>query len=823
MRRAGPDEEIKMIRLVSALSLSTVLLLLPVPAGAQVTRLPDTIRYGFVDDHQSTSDLAIQHAKNAGFGWVKYVLFWSLTNPTHTDCNTDGVVNAADTCNYDWALADAEINRLANQGFNIYIHIAYPPTWSTGATYPNGSNFYCYNPAKPNNIRDDDDFNCNNAERRPGYRGSYPPGYDRAGDLRLFADIAARRYKDRARAWGFGAEVHSKLFWQGTWRQFFDEVLLPGYQTVKAVDPSLLVVGPEEDQIEERPGEIGAFEYLMDLEVSTGSRVFDIVSFHFLSQTFTGRLGDLDDKVKPLIDRTRRGRPFWITEFGYYAADGALADGFAAAWLTEMLTGIAARPWVDKTFVYRLMDTNTEDFGLLETDVTLKATYGAVQAFLAAQATPRLYYLAEGTTKVFFDQDVAIANPNATAAPVKVSFLKPDGTVVLQTPTIAARSRQTIHVGTIAGLEDADVSTIVESTSGLPLAVERTLIWGESWWGGHTDAAVQQPAQTWYFAEGSQGFFDTYILVANSNIVPANVTVTFLLQGGASPVQKTLTVGATSRDTMWAGFYPELQNTSFGILVEADQPIIAERSMYFGSSPFWSAGHESAGVTAPSLNWFLAEGATGPTFDMYVLVSNPGDNAAAVTVEFVTADGTTVPYPGNPLMLPGKSRESIYVDDIPGLSNVAVSTRLSADQPVVAERAMYWPGTPGQWYEAHNSFGVTQTGTRWVVAEGRSGTGGLTGVNPAFESYLLIYNTTDTPANVTVTYLPEGAASFTYSRVVGKGRDNIVDPDPRLANRSYGALIESDQPIVVERAMYWKGTTTNWGWGGSNATATKLQ
>jgi len=55
---------------------------------------------------------------------------------------------------------------------------------------------------------------------------------------------------------------------------------------------------------------------------------------------------------------------------------------------------------------------------------------------------------------------------------------------------------------------------------------------------------------------------------------------------------------------------------------------------------------------------------------------------------------------------------------------------------------------------------------------------------------------------------------------------DLVDwiDDARLANRAFGAIIESDQPIVVERAMYWRGEPGRpWGWGGSNATAVKLQ
>ena len=44
----------------------------------------------------------------------------------------------------------------------------------------------------------------------------------------------------------------------------------------------------------------------------------------------------------------------------------------------------------------------------------------------------------------------------------------------------------------------------------------------------------------------------------------------------------------------------------------------------------FAAGHESAGVTAPATSWFLAEGATGAFFDLFVLVANPSATAAQV-------------------------------------------------------------------------------------------------------------------------------------------------------------------------------------------------
>ena len=82
----------------------------------------------------------------------------------------------------------------------------------------------------------------------------------------------------------------------------------------------------------------------------------------------------------------------------------------------------------------------------------------------------------------------------------------------------------------IAGLENTAVSTTVTSTTGAPLVVERTMAWDATGYGGHGEAAASGAATTWYFAEGSQGFFDTYLLLANAGASPARVTVSFLTE-----------------------------------------------------------------------------------------------------------------------------------------------------------------------------------------------------------------------------------------------------------------------------------------------------
>ena len=70
--------------------------------------------------------------------------------------------------------------------------------------------------------------------------------------------------------------------------------------------------------------------------------------------------------------------------------------------------------------------------------------------------------------------------------------------------------------------------------------------------------------------------------------------------------------------------------------------IIAERAMYRGASPLFKAGHESAGITEPATEWFLAEGNAGDFFDEFVLIGNTTGNAALVQAEFIVGNTGTI-------------------------------------------------------------------------------------------------------------------------------------------------------------------------------------
>jgi hypothetical protein len=436
---------------------------------------------------------------------------------------------------------------------------------------------------------------------------------------------------------------------------------------------------------------------------------------------------------------------------------------------------------------------------------------------ITVTVTTLSYFLAEGATGSFFDLDIPIANPNTQAAPVTVTFLKENGTTVTQNLTLAPMSQTTLHVDQIPGLEATAASAVVTSTSGLPLVVERSMFWDNTYYGSHGGTAVEGPRTKWYFAEGSQGFFATFLLLANSSAQAATVQVSFLTESNGTVV-KTFQVAPTARLTVSAGLIPELINRSFAIVVDSTIPIIAERSMYFGTKRFWDGGHESAGVSAPATSWFLAEGATGPFFDTFVLVANPNPTPAHIVMNFLTDQGQAIT---RNFTVAANARLTVNMEgESPLLANAAASTTVTSDQPIIVERAMYWPGNGLEWAEAHNSFGLTTLGTKWGLSEGRVGT------DRAFATYILLANPGAQAANVRVTYLRTNGSTVVKTYTVNPSSRFNIDVNsrvPELANESFGALIEvtNGVPIAVERSLYNNSNGEIWA-AGTNALGTPL-
>ena len=315
------------------------------------------------------------------------------------------------------------------------------------------------------------------------------------------------------------------------------------------------------------------------------------------------------------------------------------------------------------------------------------------QAEFKAQTDPTLpntWHLAEGSTG-FFRERLALANPGTDSADVAITFLPEGGSPVHSQVHVPPQSRTSITVNDIPGLETVALSTLLEAQRG-GVVVERTMMWSNQsgdLYAGHTGRAAPLAQRQWFFAEGHAGSIDTWFSIANANAVPATLEVSYMLEDGQL-VRRSHTMGANARLTVYANAVPELANRSFATVITSDVPVTADRTMYFSAlGTFWKGGTAAAGLEAPALDWFVAEGHTGPFFDEYLLIQNPNAVVATATVRFLRPSGPAVV---RSYALAPNSRATVAVSDVPELANSDVSAAISATQPIVVERAMYWPG-----------------------------------------------------------------------------------------------------------------------------------
>jgi hypothetical protein len=197
---------------------------------------------------------------------------------------------------------------------------------------------------------------------------------------------------------------------------------------------------------------------------------------------------------------------------------------------------------------------------------------------------------------------------------VRATYLLASGAVFVKDYAVAPNSRFNIWVDAedIPGhgrvLENVAVSIELESLTGVPIIVERAMWWpGPTWIEAHGSAGSTETGTLWALADGELGgdeSVETFVLIANTSLVPGEAVVTTLFEDGTSSEirvamaarsRATVAVGAP---TAAGGFGPVVQNRRFGILVESvstagssPAQIVVERAMY--SSPggqSWVAG-----------------------------------------------------------------------------------------------------------------------------------------------------------------------------------------------------------------------------------------
>jgi lipoprotein-anchoring transpeptidase ErfK/SrfK/diaminopimelate epimerase len=203
-------------------------------------------------------------------------------------------------------------------------------------------------------------------------------------------------------------------------------------------------------------------------------------------------------------------------------------------------------------------------------------------------------------------------------------------------------------------------------------------------------------------------------------------------------------------------------------------------------------GHVSRGTDEAAKTWYFAEGYTGVGFNEYVCIFNPQEQVAAFDIDMMLPDGSVHTQP---FTVGAKSRITLNVDDFQGMSDTNVSVRIRSQQPVVAERAMYFDynGKTG----GHVSLGVTEPSPNWYFAEGYTGGG--------FDEYILVLNPNAQDAVVTFDFMkPDGSVYSEDFPVGANSRATVnVDAVPGMDNTNVSVKLTSGIPVVAERAMYF--------------------
>ena len=216
-----------------------------------------------------------------------------------------------------------------------------------------------------------------------------------------------------------------------------------------------------------------------------------------------------------------------------------------------------------------------------------------------------------------------------------------------------------------------------------------------------------------------------------------------------------------------------------------------------------AAGRPRRGRRSCRRDWYFGEGATGPFFHCFLSLLNPGTTAATATVTYHLSDGSTA---SKAYDVPAQGRRTVYFNaeaaaaDLSALATGPVWFTVSSTQPILGERAMWWPDWP--WYEGHAAPGSTTSAVSWAVPEGRDG--GETGE----QTYMLIGNTTTTPGQVRLTLIPDTGAASTQELPIGPGERLTVNVGRLfgLTEARFSVIVDSlgtpGVPLAVDYARY---------------------
>ncbi len=394
---------------------------------------------------------------------------------------------------------------------------------------------------------------------------------------------------------------------------------------------------------------------------------------------------------------------------------------------------------------------------------------------------PSTLYFAEGFTgrlatngRADFDETLSILNANPFTATAQIQYLIEGGAPVVVTRQVPANSTLRESVNNDIGA-DKNAAAVVSSASRITAEriIRRTAANNTTL---DADSSLGNPnlGKTFYFAEGYTGAsFQEYLTLANPGNTTANVTVAFAPQGATAPATSTLTLTVPPQGRVTRNIRRDtlgLANKSLGLVVTSDQPVMAERVLYFGDGD-GSAKYGStakAGIQTVGNQYIFAYGSAGgtglaqrPGDQSFATILNPGVSPVSATVVAQFYDATGKSLGSSSIAVAPGTRETINANA--AVSNTAsiYATILTSASPFVAEKPQYFGGSPN----IGTHPGVAPTGAPAGVKSAAFPDLSLSDVaGQAQQQTVFLYNPTTAPIAVTGTYYStSGVKSQAYT------------------------------------------------------------
>jgi hypothetical protein len=408
------------------------------------------------------------------------------------------------------------------------------------------------------------------------------------------------------------------------------------------------------------------------------------------------------------------------------------------------------------------------------------------------------FYFAEGYTGPGFDEYVLVMNPNDTAIQAQLRYILTSGKSAVKLFTIPANSRFTTKINDTVPGQDVSVTVISNAPD---VICERAMYfnYGGQWTGGHDVIGATQTSLNWYFAEGYTGpGFDEWICVQNPGSKEAEMFFHFMTQEAGEITRGPLYVGPNSRATFKANdvLGPNYQTS---LAIEASEPVVAERSMYFLYGGAWSGGHCVMGATSLSDEFYFAEGTTRAGFDEWLTIQNPNGEQITVNATYQMGEGQGAAVEKE-YKVPAGGRGTVFVSGETGTEkDVSVYLASEGGEMFLAERPMYFL-YGGAWSGGHCVIGAGETSKVWLFAEGYTG--------PGFDEWLCLQNPGTQEATVEITYLTQELGPLAPKTVKIKAGSRYTlkvneHAGPDLQLSTVVEQTAGDVGIVVERPMYF--------------------